>query len=1548
MAPRRFLRDPARSLRYVYPAARFPRGRDPPLSPVSQTFPVRVFGAILLGGISAAAMAAPEYGTSVLISEFLASNGTGLTDQFGLREDWIELHNPTAAAVNLNGWYLTGTAANLKKWRFPAVSLPAGGYLVVFASNRNLINPANPLHTNFKLGASGEYLALVRPDGVTVVSEFTPVYPAQATDISYGITPVPGTPQTLLSAGAQAEILIPDAPPPTDWRLPAYTPGAGWFSGVSGVGYDVGAGSSGGAEILYVVNQQEGPVGQAGDQSVIDRLTGTLGHVVTVVDDAAVTAADAEGKDLVMVSSTVLSSEVGTKFRNVTVPVINWERDLADDFLLSSAGTSIAAQTSITITGDGATHPLGAGLPAGAVVVRNNSGSISAASNTNRAPDAVVVATSSSGQPVVMMVEEGMHLHGNVPAPADRFHLFLNDEGVAALTANGLAIFDACVDHALRDFTPPSPYAAWIARDVEEEMHEQRTSAYLRFSFTPDTVANLRSLQLKMRADDGYVAWLNGVEIARRNAPTTPAWNSIATAAGDGLTVETLDVSAHLGLLVAGEQNTLAIHALNVSAGDDDFLVLPELVAGTQIEPREDYYVTPTPAAANEPGTLGIVPDVAFSAERGYFSTPFQLTLSNSLAGTQIRYTTDGSAPTATTGTVYTAPIPISTTATVRACAYRTGYTSLRPETRTFLYLPDIVQQPATIAGWPNPTISVATGTRVHDYQMDPELTGDPAFQQELIAGMTEIPTLSVVVKQSQMWSASGTGGFYRGTDNEQPASVEFINPANPEENLQADCGIRGHSHDRMKRSLRLSFKSTFGESKLDSPIFTGVPWRGESGNREVDNVVLRAGNNHSFARSWNPTTSTYGEDEWYRATQIAMGQAGSPGRFVHLYINGLYWGLYNAVQRPDADFAAGELGGTKEDWFSVSHSGVHGEGSSLRWDYLTGALTDKNMAIAANYAELGEYVDLPSFVDYLLCAFFTGMDDWPENNWWGGNRNSPAGPFHFFAWDGETAWGTGNGSHPTARVHPAFSSSLSNPGPTPAARIWHAARKNPDFLALVADRLHKHTSAGGALSTAAAVARWDQIHDHIARPIYGESARWGDTMQEPPSRPQVEWINEVNRVRNVMLTGTSDGSGTTENAEILKEEMLEEGYFPALEAPAFSQDGGEVPAGFLLSMTNPGGTGSIHYTLDGTDPRLPGGALSPSATTYTAPVAIGYTLVVKARVKQGTSWSAVHERTFVSEGPAPLRVTEIMYHPAAPDAAETAQGYLDNEAFEFLEFRNNGSESINLAGAHFTSGLTFTFGERIVPPGGTVLLVKDEGAFIVRYGPEIAVDGEFTGNLDNAGERLHLKSAAGHTLIDITYDDVWHPSTDGGGHSLVPVDVGAPLSTWTSAAGWRPSYVAGGSPGEDDVEPPLVMSYPLWREEHFSEVERADEGVSGAEADADRDGWANLLEYVFGTDPRIPQSTQAGADGGVTRGAPRLEAFAGGWRWIYARRKAEQLAGLAVVAQESGALVEWQGIAGSPAVIGSDDDVEIFAVELPETTDPARFYRLSATLLPP
>ena len=108
---------------------------------------------------------------SVIISEFMAANTRTLADEDGAFEDWIELYNAGDAPVNLGGWFLTDDAANKTKWPFPATNLGPNQFLVVFASNKDRRVPGTNLHTNFKLTAAGEYLALTRPDGIARASD---------------------------------------------------------------------------------------------------------------------------------------------------------------------------------------------------------------------------------------------------------------------------------------------------------------------------------------------------------------------------------------------------------------------------------------------------------------------------------------------------------------------------------------------------------------------------------------------------------------------------------------------------------------------------------------------------------------------------------------------------------------------------------------------------------------------------------------------------------------------------------------------------------------------------------------------------------------------------------------------------------------------------------------------------------------------------------------------------------------------------------------------------------------------------------------------------------------------------------------------------------------------------------------------------------------------------------------------------------------------------------------------------------------------------------
>jgi len=151
---------------------------------------------------------------SVIISEFLADNSGGLLDEDGDTPDWIEIYNSGSTTVNLNGWYLTDDAANLTKWSFPATNISAGGFLVVFASGKDRRVPGAPLHTDFSLDAGGDYLALVRPDGVTIATEFN--YPGQRANYSYGLAQ--SIQVTRLITNTQpVKLLPPTGPSASDW-----------------------------------------------------------------------------------------------------------------------------------------------------------------------------------------------------------------------------------------------------------------------------------------------------------------------------------------------------------------------------------------------------------------------------------------------------------------------------------------------------------------------------------------------------------------------------------------------------------------------------------------------------------------------------------------------------------------------------------------------------------------------------------------------------------------------------------------------------------------------------------------------------------------------------------------------------------------------------------------------------------------------------------------------------------------------------------------------------------------------------------------------------------------------------------------------------------------------------------------------------------------------------------------------------------------------------------------------------------------------------------
>lgn len=268
--------------------------------------------------------------------------------------------------------------------------------------------------------------------------------------------------------------------------------------------------------------------------------------------------------------------------------------------------------------------------------------------------------------------------------------------------------------------------------------------------------------------------------------------------------------------------------------------------------------------------------------------------------------------------------------------------------------------------------------------------------------------------------------------------------------------------------------------------------------------------------------------------------------------------------------------------------------------------------------------------------------------------------------------------------------------------------------------------------------------------------------------------------------------------------------------SPVFSVPGGIVPAGQAVNITAP--AGNLYRSLDGSDPRAPGGNVSAAAQAGNSLTISGdLRLTVRARVS-ATRWSAPATAIYVTDAvPATaenLVISEIHYHPAAPSAAEAAAGFTDSGDFEFLELLNAGAAKISLSGLRFTAsttgqGIGYTFDEGrgwSLLPGERMVIVKNSAAFALRYGPGIPTAGTYSGNLSNSGDTLTLVDASGAVIRTLTYAEnpPWPAAADGSGRSLTLLGGTLPAQA-SAAASWRPSVALGGSPGTSDSTVPAA-----------------------------------------------------------------------------------------------------------------------------------------------
>ena len=143
------------------------------------------------------------------------------------------------------------------------------------------------------------------------------------------------------------------------------------------------------------------------------------------------------------------------------------------------------------------------------------------------------------------------------------------------------------------------------------------------------------------------------------------------------------------------------------------------------------------------------------------------------------------------------------------------------------------------------------------------------------------------------------------------------------------------------------------------------------------------------------------------------------------------------------------------------------------------------------------------------------------------------------------------------------------------------------------------------------------------------------------------------------------------------------------------------------------------------------------------------------------------------------------------------------NDDLEFVEILNTSDTmTVDLSGVQFSDGISFVFSDGTLGPLQRIVVANDPALFEATYGTGINMVGPpSSGQFSNSTERVALADAAGITIHSFTYDDDWHPSTDGDGHSLTQVnelDLTADLDVSTS---WKPSGAVDGTPGSGDTQ---------------------------------------------------------------------------------------------------------------------------------------------------
>jgi hypothetical protein len=927
---------------------------------------------------------------AIIISEIMAVNRSTLRDEDGEFSDWIELCNTSAQTVSLKGWHLTDQADIPTLWTFPDVSIPAQGQLVVFASQKNRVNPLSQLHTSFALDAAGEYLALFRDD-LVLECAFDPAFPAQSADVGYGIASIGTRTETTIQSGTSGRYLVPTnaAMLASGWNTRTFND-ADWKTAGNGIGYDTAVDyrpyfqtdlaaemkdKQGSAFVRYpFVLDSSASVAQLllrlkFEDGVAAWLNGTL--VVSNNAPAPLTWNSSDAANRSDSLALVFQDFDLSAFAHLLVDgtnvlamqLINSGAGSSDLLLMSELQLSWPVSTGSVARVSGYLSPATPGSANGAILpgvapapVLSHPGGVFAGTLSVTVACANVSATiryTLDGSdpttnspiytiPLTLTAETEIltraFVTGLVPSPVTGAVYRRSFLGINEILADNVA-----ATPEINDFTD---FGDWI------ELYNGGTNAIdLSGYYLSDNLDQPFRWQIpagaSIPAGGHLIFWADGYDSKPGLALKRTFWpNSSFTTRYYHTNFKLSSDGEQVGLFTPGGSLVDGV-TFGVQQGDISLGRYPD--GGNTWGFFGESTASATNRAPQLSQNLHRAPTVVVSpAEPLFMAGPVTVTLSSGAGVSAIRYTLDCSQPNSSS-LLYTTAFTVTTNTVVRARAFADDLHPGPVTTRTFLF----------------------------------------NLRQ------TDLPIVSFVIDPVLLYDK--VTGIYTNNlkEREVPGTIQFCTgPSNSV--FKFDAGFRLFSLNtflKAQKPLTVYLDSKYGTSELGYQLFPEKPIG------LFDRFVLRNG-----CDDWSITIFRDGLSAKMFEGQIRNALQGY--RPTSSYMNGAYHGLFNIREKLDEmyfsknynvpldqiDFFEMDGGGTSADPIIVN-------GTDAGWLALTAYISSHSLADPAAYAYVRSQVDVEDLADFVIASCCVSHTAWYWNRkWW--RENGPNGRWRWGFFD--------------------------------------------------------------------------------------------------------------------------------------------------------------------------------------------------------------------------------------------------------------------------------------------------------------------------------------------------------------------------------------------------------------------------------------------------------------------------------------------------------------------------------------------------------------------